>query len=256
MVSITEFLRELASEMVHNDKEFTSEEIYQKLKFVGVNSNNTLHKEIEKFYQDFVNNLANSLVKYEVKSKGKNENTTHYIGFYTDKKAEYKEAVKVYFSVKYEYLISALKTIFLYLVRNNIKATVKFHLRATNEGIVIRFYETKDVMPFVNYCNNNFILRDLLEKVNPFIATIHGLGIVNDDNTANTYNGMVSVLIAEYLAFLKSNYTLDKASDLDFLDFVIRRSAMEGDSALKYDMMAVEKNVKAILNHVEPSLNV
>jgi len=206
----------------------------------------------EKFYQDFLNSLNNSLVKFDERKLGSNENTTHYIGFYTDKKAFYADAVKVYFPVKYDYLISALKTTFLYLIRNNIKATVKFHLKATNEGIVIRFYDKKDVMSFISYCNNNFRLKDLLVNVNPFIATINGIGIVRDDNTVNSYNGTLSATLKEYFTLLKDNNILDKASDLDFLDYLIKRANIEENEFIKFNIKAIISNIKAILNKENP----
>ena len=102
-------------------------------------------------------------------------------------------------------MISALKTIFSYLIRNSIPSTVKFHVKATNENIVIRFYHKEDVLPFINYCNNNFVLDELLERVNPFIATIYGIGIVRDDNTLNSYNGTLSEILEEYFEFLRKS---------------------------------------------------
>ncbi|MDE5538902.1 MAG: hypothetical protein K2J20_00240, partial [Bacilli bacterium] len=214
--------------------------------------NTLLHKDIDKFFQDFLNSLNNSLVRYDVKALGKDENTTHYIAFYADEKANYNEALKVYFPVKYEYMISSLKTIFLYLIRNSIKATVKFHVKSTNEGIVIRFYNKKAAIPFINYCNNNFELKDLLEDVNPFIATIYGIGIVEDDNTVGTYNQTLSNMLTEYFMYVKNNNLLEAVSDLDFLDYVRKRGNIEADKMVKFNIKAVENNVTAILNHKSP----
>ena len=222
-MSINEFMKKMAMDMKVNDRDFTKDDFYYILKYIGVKKDNSLVEDIETFYQDFLDNLSNSLVKYEAKRVKTGENATYYIGFYVDKKANYKEAVKLYFPVKYEYLISALKTIFLYLIRNSVKATVKFCVKATNENIVIRFYDEKEVMPFINYCNSNFILEDLLVPCNPFIAKMHGLGLVKDDNTINTYNGTLSVLLEEYFRLLKENNSLDKASGLDFLDYIRKR---------------------------------
>lgn len=251
-MNMNEFLKKMASDIKSTGKDLSEDDFYYILKYLGVKKDTSLVKDINKFYSDFLDNLNNSLVKFQNKSVKSGENTTHYLAFYTDKKADYKMAVKVYFPVKYEYTISALKTIFLYLVRNNIKAQVKFHVKETNEGIVIRFYEKCDVMPFINYCNNNFILSDLLLKVNPFIPTIYSIGLVEDDNTINTYNGTLSHLLCEYFALLKLNDNLQRASDLDFLDYVIKRENLEDNKVVKFNITSIRKNIEIIMNHANP----
>lgn len=249
---MNEFIRQVISDKNIQGKVFSQEDYYYMLKYYGVKKDTRLYLDIEKYYQDFLHSLGNSLVRYEVRNLGSDENTTHYIAFYADRKADYLEAVKVYFPVKYEYMISALKTVFLYLIRNSIEATVKFHVKATNEGIVIRFYHREDVKPFIDYCNNNFVLDDLLIKPHPFMATIHGFGIVRDDNEVGTYNSTLSGLLQEYFGFLDHNSSYSLASDLDFLDYVSKRANIEENSILKFNIRAIEKNIKMILNHENP----
>lgn len=251
-MSINDFIKVLVNDMNVNSKEYTKDDFYYMLKYLGIKKDKSLVKDIEKFYQDFLNSLNNSLVKFEEKKLGALENTTHYIAFYTDKKADYLEAVKVYFPVKYEYMISALKTIFLYLIRNNIKSTVKFHMKATNEGIVIRFYNKNDVKPFIDYCNNSFILADLLEPLNPFIASIHGLGVVQDDNTIKTFNQTLADMLFEYFNFLKQNGSYNIASALDFLDYVSKRLTLEENDILRFNIKALKKSIESLLNKSNP----
>lgn len=249
---INDFLRQIASDIKRTNENLTKEDFYYLLKYTGIKKDTTLSEDIEDFYNKFLDNLGNSLVRHITRKTGTNENTTHYIGFYVDERASYTESYKIYFPVKYEYMISALKTIFSYLIRNSIASTVKFHLKATNENIVIRFYNKEDVLPFINYCNNSFLLDDLLEKVNPFIATIYGIGIVRDDNTLNSYNGTLAEVLAEYFNYLKTCDALDKASDLHFLDFLMQKEAAEKNEIIKFNLGAIEKNIKAILTRTSP----
>ena len=249
---INDFLKQIASDIKTTDKDFTKEDFYYLLKYTGIKKDKSLVSEIEEFYDNFLESLNNSLIRHITRRTGSNENTTHYIGFYTDKRASYTESYKVYFPVKYEYMISALKTIFSYLIRNSIESVVKFHVKATNENIVIRFYHKEDVIPFINYCNNNFILDDLLEKVNPFIATIYGIGIVRDDNTLNTYNGTLSEVLEEYFKYLHTCDALDKISDLHFLDYVMQKENAEENEIIRFNLQAIEKNIKAILSRTSP----
>lgn len=251
-MSINDFIKLIVNDLDTKERDFSKDDFYYMLKYLGIKKDKSLISDIEKFYQDFLNSLNNSLVKFNEKKLGMNENTTHYIAFYTDKKADYLEAVKIYFPVKYEYMISALKTIFLYLIRNNIMATVKFHVKATNEGIVIRFYKKSDVKPFIDYCNNNFILKDLLEPLNPFIANVHGIGVVQDDNVISSYNKTLADMLFEYFGFLKHNRSMDLASDLDFLDYVMKRANIEENDVIRFNIRAIEHSLEAILNRSNP----
>ena len=251
-MKMNEFLKQIASDKRKLGKELNKDDYYLMLKYTGINKDQSLVNDIEEFYQNFLENLTNSLVRHVIRKTGEKENTTHYIGFYVDKRANYTEAYKVYFPVKYEYMISALKTIFSYLIRNSIESVVKFHVKATNENIVIRFYHKEDVLPFINYCNNNFILDDLLEDTNPFIATIYRIGVVEDDNTINSYNGTLSMLLEEYINFLDERNALDKINELQFLDYIIEREKIEENEIIKFNLHAIEKNIKAILTRTNP----
>lgn len=252
MEKMNDFLKKIVSEIKRTGKEYSADDFYYALKYLGVNGESHLALDIEKFYHNFLESLNNSLVKYEERTVKSGENATHYIAFYAAKKANYKEAVKVYFPVKYEYLISSLKTIFMYLIRNNIKAEVKFHVKETNEGIVVRFYDKDDALPFINYCNSNFILNDLLVKINPFMASIYGIGVVYDDNSKSSFMKMLSELLCEYFIYLTKTDGFSKVSDLGFLEYVVRRASIEEDKALKYDILAVARSIKSILSKTSP----
>ena len=251
-MKINEFLRQIASDIKNTGKAYTKDDYYHLLKYTGINKDDSRANDIEEFYDKFLESLNNSLVRHIVRKTGKGVNTTHYIGFYADERASYTESYKVYFSVKYEYMISSLKTIFSYLIRNSIASVVKFHVKATNENIVIRFYHKEDVIPFINYCNNNFILDDLLEKTNPFIATIYGIGIVRDDNTINSYNGTLSEVLEDYFNFLSNRNALDNISDLHFLDYVMQKENAEQNEIVKFNLHAIVQDIKAILSRTNP----
>lgn len=251
-MSMNDFIKTIANEYSTKGSVYSKDDFYYMLKYLGIKKDSSLVNDIEKFYQDFLNSLNNSLVKYDERKLGSEENATHYIAFYTDKKADYLEAVKVYFPVKYEYMISALKTIFLYLIRNNIESTVKFHVKSTNEGIVIRFYQKSDVKAFLDYCNNSFILADLLEPLNPFMARIYGMGIVKDDNVLGSFNQTLANMLEEYFIFLKQNDSMNLASDLDFLDYVMKRASIEENDVIRFNIRAVEDSIKTILNKENP----
>ena len=63
-MKMNDFLKQIAMDMNINNREFNSDDFYYLLKYVGVKKDNTLANDIEMFYNDFVKNLDNSLVKY------------------------------------------------------------------------------------------------------------------------------------------------------------------------------------------------
>ncbi len=251
-MKMNEFLKQIASDIKNNNQTYTQQDFYHLLKYTGITPDNSLVKDIDSFYEQFLKSLNNSLVRHIPRKVGHDDYKTYYLGLYVEKRAVYTESCKVYFPVKYEYMISALKTVFSYLIRNSIESVVKFHVVSTNENIVIRFYHQEDVLPFINYCNNNFVLDDLLEKVNPFIATIFKIGIVKDDNTLDTYNGTLAAVLESYFNYLKTYDALDKISDLHFLDYLIQKANNEENEIIRFNLKAIEKNIKAILTRTSP----
>ena len=246
-MSVNNFFESVVNDIKNNDKLYNKDDFYYSLKYLNINKDNTLVSDIDEFYQEFLISLNNSLIPYNARTLKYGENATHYIAFNTNDKADYKEAIKVYLPVKYKYLISSLKTVFTYIIKNNIKATVKFHVKATNENIVIRFYDKNELIPFVNYCNNNFKLDELLEPINPFIPNKYGIGFITDDNTVSTYNITLSLLLEEYFMFRKE--FLERVNDEDFLNFIIDKYNNEIKEEVKFNIYSIIQCLKLIINN-------
>ncbi|MBE6154309.1 MAG: hypothetical protein E7163_01870 [Firmicutes bacterium] len=248
-MSINNFLINVANDIKYNNKIYKKDDFYYILKYLNINKDISLVSDIEKFYQDFLVSLNNSLIHYETRSLKNGENATHYIAFNTNSKANYKEAIKVYFPVKYKYMISALKTVFSYIIKNNIKATIKFHVKATNENIVIRFYDRNDLIPFINYCNNNFKLDELLEPLNPFITNKYGIGFVTDDNSISTYLDTLSLLLEEYFIVLRETDNYDNVSDVGFAEYLNKRLTIEENEEMKYNIESLLRCLNLLIKN-------
>ena len=93
---------------------------------------------------------------------------------------------------------------------------------------------------------------ELLEKTNPFIPTIYGIGVVRDDNTKYSYLAMLSECLQDYFWLLKNTNTLDRVSDLDFLDYLIKRANIEEDDKTRFDINEIQKGITNILNLSNP----
>lgn len=80
IMKINDFLKQIASDIKTTGKLLTKDEIYYKLKYIGIKKDTTLVNDIEAFYETFLKSLNNSLVRHITRKTGQKENTTHYIG--------------------------------------------------------------------------------------------------------------------------------------------------------------------------------
>ena len=241
---LNDFFSSLAKDFETKTQTLTSDDFYYILKYLNIETDTSLASQIETFFQQFLDKLSASLVKYESKYTKEGANRTNYLALYTTTKCPHTECTKLYFPIKYTYLIKVLTKVLVYLVRNNIKCILKFHQKATNEGLVIEFYHKEDVLPFINYCENNFKLNDLLEPLNPFMVSYHGFGIIKNYN--GSYIDTISKLLSSYISLIIKNDEYSKISALDFLSYVIDFK----DTVLNDDNLnIIIKNLKLILNN-------
>ena len=59
-------------------------------------------------------------------------------------------------------------------------------------------------------------------------------------------------MCVRYFKFLHSCDALDKISDLHFLDYIIQKENSEENEIIRFNLQAIEKNIKAILSRTNP----
>ena len=64
IMKINDFLKQIASDIKTTGKILTKDEIYYKLKYIGIKKDTTLVNDIEAFYETFLKSLNNSLVRH------------------------------------------------------------------------------------------------------------------------------------------------------------------------------------------------
>jgi len=55
-MSINDFIKVVVNEQNKNEKDFSKDDFYYMLKYLGIKKDKSLVNDIEKFYQDFLNN--------------------------------------------------------------------------------------------------------------------------------------------------------------------------------------------------------
>ena len=69
-MKMNEFLKQIASDKRKLGKELNKDDYYLMLKYTGINKDQSLVNDIEEFYQNFLENLNNSLVRHVIRKTG------------------------------------------------------------------------------------------------------------------------------------------------------------------------------------------
>ena len=126
--------------------------------------------------------------------------------------------IKIYVPLDYKHLYDGANMIFDYLSKSGIWHSSKIanHLRSDNIVIRLKGDDTEGVNNLLDFIKNNKYIMKGLNKTNPFIPTINGIGIMND--LGNSYNLEISNYIYYYIEeCIKKR---KKVSAEDFKEFI------------------------------------
>lgn len=130
------------------------------------------------------------------------------------------DPIKIYVTLKPEYLASGANQIFNYLSNNNIKHRSKIGRVLRDDNIVIRVYDLKEAKKLINFINNNEFLVKGHMDVSPFCFQTGIVGLAMDNYLS--YNSVVCFLISKYLEYKKSMHQLNNVNCSDLYEFVRR----------------------------------
>lgn len=128
------------------------------------------------------------------------------------------DPIKIYVSLKPEYLVEGAKQIFKFLADNNIKHRSKIGRVLRNDNIVIRVYDLKEAKKLINFVNSDKFLVEGHLDVSPFCFQDGIVGLSMDNYLS--YNEVVSFLISKYLEDKKVKHQLDDVNCQDLYEFV------------------------------------
>ena len=138
--------------------------------------------------------------------------------------------IKLYVPINTTHIYEGANELFDYLESENIKHQSKISEEVKTDNVIIRLEkgDYKSVNKIINYINNNNYLKTGLNKTNPFIPAINGIGVMNDHG--GSYNYSISKLIYSYLKECKE-LGKEKVNIDNFRAFIIEKNKDEKEKS-------------------------
>ena len=107
--------------------------------------------------------------------------------------------IKLYVPIDKDHLFQGVNILMNYIASLNIRHYSKVASEIRSDNVIIRLdaSDTENAEKIINFINSNPYLRQGLNKVNPFVPSVKGIGIMNENG--GSYNGRMSEAIAKYI---------------------------------------------------------
>lgn len=130
---------------------------------------------------------------------------SYFCQFTNNLSASTSEFIKLYIPIDYDHLYDGANILFNFMERNNFTHLSKISKYTRVDNIIIRLKksDTETAQKIIDFINNNPYLKSGLNKPNPFIPTINGIGFMQEHG--NSYNSDLSYYIAGYINKCRRN---------------------------------------------------
>lgn len=195
---MNEFLRYIYEIKKNNNIIITRDIVYHELdRFRMERKNLKPNRElidIEQMFPAFTRNYLKGNA-----SKNKYTYKTKYFLFFINDKDDEKEFIKLYIPFDKDYIYEDVNILLDFLNKENISHCSKVCKNIRNDDFIIRLKkgDVENAHKIINFINNNKKLKHGLLKVNPFVPTANGIGIMEEKGTS--YNGDMSSYIADFI---------------------------------------------------------
>ena len=107
--------------------------------------------------------------------------------------------IKLYIPVKYQNIYESVNVLFDYIRDSQMRHVSKVSDKMRTDNVIVRLDKTdlENAIKIINFIKNNNTIRNNLNKTNPFIPTINGIGFMYEKGIS--YNQEISFLISEYI---------------------------------------------------------
>lgn len=166
------------------------------------------------------------------------------------------EYIKLYVPLDLEYLYAGVNQLFDFLDKNQIlhQSKVSKKVRVDNVIIRLRKGDYESARKIIDYINSNLYIHDGLNKPNPFIPTVNGVGIM--DEHGNSYNSDISYYIERYIQICRSrNCGVSAANFKYFLEECKKRNMRFDGEDLAFDDSLLETFNEAYTGKKKMELN-
>lgn len=204
---MNEFLKKLLKYTYDYDEEQDRESVYRALCNYDIKEddmNNDFGKEIE------LNTVYEWEHEFDSYSSGKkchfSDRDKSFVHFDSwtmiEREAERlddRKYIKLYISLDSDHLEKGVNELFNYIVKEKIMHCSKVAKHFRSDNIVIRIPQTEQDNAFkiIDFISNNQYIQEGLNKTNPFISTVNGVGYMEEEGIS--YNAEIANLIANYI---------------------------------------------------------
>lgn len=181
------------------------------LKNSDMNTDRSLKNNREffsKWFDNFIN--ASGIMAYC------NPNWEYFFQFLNGNLIKKSGYIKLYIPIDFEHIYDGVNILMDYIRSLNIKHQSKVSEELRSDNVIIRLSidDEYNAMKIINFVNSNPYLRSGLNRTNPFVPTIRGIGIMKEHGMS--YNSEIATLISSYVnkSFeqRKDNVSLDDFS--------------------------------------------
>lgn len=127
--------------------------------------------------------------------------------------------IKIYVPLDGDGLYECVEDIFKFMAKHNMSHQSKVAKELRNDNVVIRLDkgDEKSLRLLLDYINTNPKIQSHLNKTNPFLPSIDGIGVMNE--TGISYNDELCKTIARYINI---NKNLESINVEDFIEYMNR----------------------------------
>lgn len=146
-------------------------------------------------------------------------------------KSNQDEFIKVYVPIDAKGLEEGVNELFDFLAKYDIHHQSKVGKSLRNDNVVIRLDkgDEKSLRMLINYINSNPKIRNHLNKTNPFLPNINGIGVMNE--TGKSYNSKICKIMSQYISMHRNDKSINVS---DFLEFA-KANIYEKEFAIALD---------------------
>lgn len=127
----------------------------------------------------------------------------HFLQFFSNGDDIYfhknRDFIKLYIPIKYNKLEESVNILFDYICDSKIRHLSKVADMVRTDNVIVRLAkdDIESALKIIDFIHQNDVLKNSLNKTNPFIPTINGIGFMYE--TGISYNQEMAILIAQYL---------------------------------------------------------
>ena len=110
-----------------------------------------------------------------------------------------KQFIKLYIPIDFQHLFEGVNQLFDFIKEQDIKHLSKVSKKIRSDNVIVRLGsdDLEGAKKIIDFVNSNPYFKDGLNKSNPFIPTINGIGFMNE--TGISYNSEMARLLSKFI---------------------------------------------------------